>query len=230
MVDTPPRRTELLGHGKLVTHAESIALIKAANRKAAPELKTYTQGSGMPAYDEVRAKVVQEYKDAGMPPDSVWLQSLHLADLAYWLQSEPEYGKQAVFLDISDTCNASTAGCEDVEASPMADGFASLRAIGVEYIAPPIQTLVKAVAAPKLYAPSDYAVAAKAAGLKLITWTLERGENHGFGASGDATMFNLLDTLHRDVGVKAVFSDWPATTTFYANCAMVDNDDGEHEL
>ena len=28
----------------------------------------------------------------------------------------------------------------------------------------------------------------------------------------------LLDVLAQDVGVKGVFSDWPATVTYYANC------------
>ena len=32
-------------------------------------------------------------------------------------------------------------------------------------------------------------------------------------------MMQVLDVLARDVGVIGVFSDWPATTTFYANCA-----------
>ena len=46
--------------GTLVTHAESIALLKQYGRKATPELKNYTQGEGMPSYDEIRAKVVRE--------------------------------------------------------------------------------------------------------------------------------------------------------------------------
>jgi glycerophosphoryl diester phosphodiesterase len=29
-----------------------------------------------------------------------------------------------------------------------------------------------------------------------------------------------LDVLARGVGVRGVFSDWPATTTYYANCMM----------
>jgi glycerophosphoryl diester phosphodiesterase len=29
----------------------------------------------------------------------------------------------------------------------------------------------------------------------------------------------VLDVLAKQVGVIGVFSDWPATTTFYANCA-----------
>ena len=30
--------------------------------------------------------------------------------------------------------------------------------------------------------------------------------------------YALLHVLAQDVGVMAVFSDWPATTSFYANC------------
>ena len=30
--------------------------------------------------------------------------------------------------------------------------------------------------------------------------------------------FNVLDVLAQDVGVEGVFSDWPATVTYYANC------------
>ena len=28
----------------------------------------------------------------------------------------------------------------------------------------------------------------------------------------------LLDVPAQDVGIEVIFSDWPATTTFYANC------------
>jgi hypothetical protein len=34
--------------------------------------------------------------------------------------------------------------------------------------------------------------------------------------SGD--MLNVLDVLAKDVGIRGIFSDWPATVTFYANC------------
>jgi glycerophosphoryl diester phosphodiesterase len=29
----------------------------------------------------------------------------------------------------------------------------------------------------------------------------------------------VLDVLATQVGILGIFSDWPATTTFYANCA-----------
>jgi glycerophosphoryl diester phosphodiesterase len=77
--------------------------------------------------------------------------------------------------------------------------------------------------------PSPYAREAKAAGLEIITWTLERSgtltDGGGFyyqsvkevtDNSGDT--YQLLDVLAKDVGVIGVFSDWPATVTFYANC------------
>jgi len=79
--------------------------------------------------------------------------------------------------------------------------------------------------------PSPYARAATDAGLKLIAWTLERSgpapdaEEWYFRSLAGATSIGtpgvaleLLDVLARDVGVVGVFSDWPATTSFYAHC------------
>ena len=31
-------------------------------------------------------------------------------------------------------------------------------------------------------------------------------------------MDKALDVLARQVGIKGIFSDWPATVTYYANC------------
>ena len=76
---------------------------------------------------------------------------------------------------------------------------------------------------------SEYAKRAKAAGLDIITWTLERSGplNSGGGwyyqsvsasINNDGDMLEALDVLAREVGVLGVFSDWPATVTYYANC------------
>ncbi|MEL7430875.1 MAG: glycerophosphodiester phosphodiesterase, partial [Pseudomonadota bacterium] len=35
---------------------------------------------------------------------------------------------------------------------------------------------------------------------------------------GDGMMYEVLHVLAQDVGVVGVFSDWPATVTYYANC------------
>lgn len=36
----------------------------------------------------------------------------------------------------------------------------------------------------------------------------------------DADMYVVIDVLARDVGVIGIFSDWPATVTYYANCIL----------
>ena len=38
------------------------------------------------------------------------------------------------------------------------------------------------------------------------------------GINNDGDMMKMLDVLAQDVGVMGVFSDWPATVTYYANC------------
>ena len=65
--------------------------------------------------------------------------------------------------------------------------------------------------------------------MNIITWTLERAGPLGAGGgwyhqsvtaaiNNDGDTFEVLDVLAKDVGVKGVFSDWPATVTYYANC------------
>jgi glycerophosphoryl diester phosphodiesterase len=81
--------------------------------------------------------------------------------------------------------------------------------------------------------PSPYAKEAKAAGLDIITWTLERSGPLSAGGGwyyqsvkaatkSDGAMFETLDVLARQVGIKGIFSDWPATVTYYANCMGLD--------
>ena len=35
-------------------------------------------------------------------------------------------------------------------------------------------------------------------------------------------MYKALDVLARKVGIVGIFSDWPATVTYYANCMGLD--------
>lgn len=220
---TPNFRTDLYAScGTLVTHAESIALISSLGRKFTPELKApsvpmpfqgdYTQ--------EIYAQqMINEYKAAGISPKKVWPQSFNRGDVLYWLGHEPRFGKQAVYLDervdFPGGYDAAVAGMGEVAAQ------------GVNIIAPPMWALVT-VEGGKIV-PSSYAKAAKAAGLDIITWTLERSGPLSTGGgyyyqsvasvtNNDGDVFNLLDVLARKVKVLGVFSDWPATTTYYANC------------
>ena len=103
------------------------------------------------------------------------------------------------------------------------------RAAGIRIVAPPTFALITADASGRLL-PSRYAHDARAAGLDIITWTLERSGiladgNNGFyyqtfdGAiQREGDVMRVLDVLARDIGVLGVFTDWPATVTFYANC------------
>ena len=203
-----------------VSHKESISIIHAADRKFTPELKSYSPSAGMPAYDVIRQKIMDEYTTFGVSPSNVWLQSFVEEDVIYWIENGGDFGHQAVFLD-NEYSDGTSGG--------KMDRFAEIKAKGVKILAPPMQMLVKVEGSG--YAPSNYAVQAKAHGFHLITWTLERsgplasGGGWYYGTSNDYTtndgdMLELTHTLASKVGVLGLFSDWPATTTFYANCMM----------
>jgi glycerophosphoryl diester phosphodiesterase len=223
-------RTELYAAcGTLLSHAESLALFQDLGVKFTSELKDpdvpmpdqgeYTQQ----AYAQ---QVVDEYKAAGIDPKDVWLQSFGLADILYWIENEPDFGKQAVFLD--DRVNDSATYALAVA------GMQRLADQGVRIVAPPLWVLLE-VDPDGNIVPSEYAVAAKAAGLDIIAWSFERSgplANGGGsyyqslnGSTGrqsvinnDGDMMVVLDVLAKQVGVLGVFSDWPATVTYYANC------------
>ncbi|MGJ8528499.1 glycerophosphodiester phosphodiesterase family protein [Maritalea sp.] len=227
MAGTSNNRTDLYStHGTVMTHAQSIELIQSLGGKFTPELKTPSVDmpyEGKFSQADYAQKMIEEYKTAGIPASDVWAQSFLLDDVLYWIENEPEFGKQAVYLDGRydvegfDFRNPSTYG---ISMQELADK-------GVNYIAPPMWMLVDLEG--EKIVPSVYAKEAKAAGLKLITWTLERsgplanGGGWYFQSIKDATnndgvTFEVLDVLAQEVGVEGVFSDWPATTTYYANC------------
>jgi glycerophosphoryl diester phosphodiesterase len=208
--------------GTLLSHAESIELFKRLGVKMTPELKFPSvpmpfDGFTQQAYAQ---KLIDEYKAAGVPPAHVWPQSFYQPDVLYWVNEEPAYGRQAVYLDDANT-NADL---------PSADELRSYRAQGIRIVAPPIFALLATDAAGRIV-PSAYARNAKAAKLDIITWTLERSGlladgNNGFyfqnfdsAIKREGDVYRVLDVLAREVGILGIFSDWPATTTFYANCA-----------
>jgi glycerophosphoryl diester phosphodiesterase len=169
--------------------------------------------------------MMDEYRAAGVPASDVFAQSFNIEDVRYWIANEPEFGAQAVYLDDQDTNNP--VFDSDVPGTWEYD-MTDLAAEGINYIAPPMWMLVKTDAYGQL-APSAYATEAKAAGLDIITWTLERSGplNSGGGwyhqtvtdaIDNDGDTMRMLDVLAQDVGIKGIFSDWPATVTYYANC------------
>ena len=218
-------RTELYEQrGTLMTHAESIELFRDLGAKMTPELKA--SEVEMPhdgfSQEDYAQKLVDEYEAAGVPASDVFAQSFDLADVEYWIAEAPEFGSQAVYLD--DRYDED--GFDHTDPSTYDVSMAELKERGVEYLAPPMWMLVARGEGDRPV-PSVYAEEAKAAGLKLITWTLERsGPLAGGGGwyyqttepTTDGDTMVLLDVLAKDVGVEGVFSDWPGTTTFYANC------------
>lgn len=223
-------RTDLYAtKGTLITHAESIALFKDLGAKFTPELKSPSVEMPFDGFTQAdyAQKLIDEYKAAGIPASDVWAQSFNLNDVLYWIENEPDFGKQAVFLD--DSYNIDRFDSNNPETFP--HDFAELHAKGVNYIAPPMWMLV--TLEDGKIVPSAYSKEAQKAGLKLITWTLERsgplanGGGWYFQTIGDVTntdamYFELLHVLAQDVGIEGIFSDWPATVTYYANCMMPD--------
>lgn len=221
-------RTDLYAeHGTLMTHAESIELFKSLGVKMTPELKSPSVDmpfQGDYTQEAYAQQMIDEYKDAGVSPRKVFAQSFNLDDVLYWLRNEPDFGKQGVFLD--GRYGDSTFDHTDPTTwSPSMD---ELVMQGVKILAPPMWMLVALDQNDKIV-PSIYAQEAKEAGLELITWTLERSGflNNGGGwyyqsiasaINNDGDMLKVLDVLAQDVGVLGVFSDWPATVTYYSNC------------
>ncbi len=220
-------RTDLYAaEGTLMTHAESIELFKSLGVKFMPELKApsvqmpfdgdYTQ-------EAFAQQLIDDYKAAGVDPADVFVQSFNLDDVLYWIKNEPAFGKQAVYLDGSFSID----GWSPMDASTWQHSMIELKSMGVNFIAPPMWALVTLQDGDIV--PSLYALEAKAAGLKIIAWTVERSGPLTAGGGwyfqtiadvidDDGAVFKLLNVLHEKVGVSGVFSDWPATTTFYANC------------
>lgn len=204
-----------------MSHKESIELFKRLGVKMTPELKAPAvsmpfNGFTQAAYAQ---KMIDEYKAAGVAPARVFPQSFSRSDVLYWVNNEPAYGRRAVYL-------------EDAESVGDLPSFAELvgyKQMGINIVAPPLFALLDVLG--DQIVPSQYARDAKDARLEIITWTVERSGvladgNNGFyfqtfdtAIQREGDVLKVLDVLARQVGVLGVFSDWPATTTYYANCA-----------
>jgi glycerophosphoryl diester phosphodiesterase len=140
------------------------------------------------------------------------------------VKTEPAFAAQAVYLED----RYEKQGLDAAKPETWKPSMAELKASGVKILAPPIY-LMLALDAERKIVPSEYAKAAKTAGLDLIGWSLERDgpldKGGGFYHSSvkaaidrDGDTLTVLDVLAKQVGVRGMFSDWPATTTFYASC------------
>ena len=230
---TPNFRTELYSTGAtLLTHKESIELLRDLGSKYTPELK----GANRAAKLQVEAvfgsqsayaqAMIDDYKEAGISPGKVFAQSFNKDDILYWIRKDPDFGRQAVFLDDANV-PAELPGAAELK------GYAKQ---GIRIVAPPMWALL-AVDNGKIV-PSQYTRDAKAAGLDIITWTLERSgriveevlptkgtANPSFyfqttldALRNDGDLMTTLDVLARQVGILGIFSDWSGTVSYYASC------------
>jgi glycerophosphoryl diester phosphodiesterase len=227
-------RTDLYATGgTLLSHKESIQLIKSLGAKFTPELKGPNRNATLQVEDVFGSQegyaqaMIDDYKEARIAPKDVFAQSFNLGDVLYWIQHEPQFGAQAVYLDDANTPS---------ELPTLAE-LQSYAAQGVKIVAPPMWALL-AVDSNGQIVPSQYTRNAKAVGLDIITWTIERsgriveevlptkGTNSPSfyyqttldALHNDGDFLVTLDVLAKQVGILGIFSDWSATVTFYANC------------
>ncbi|OED38668.1 glycerophosphodiester phosphodiesterase [Chromatiales bacterium (ex Bugula neritina AB1)] len=213
--------------GTLMTHRESIELFRDLGVKVIPELKKPQVSmpfEGDFTQEQFAQALVDEYKNARIDPADVFLQSFNLNDVHYWLREEPEFGGQAAWLDSRYRDKSFSPANKETFTPSMAE----LAESGVKIIAPPLWMLLS-LNDEKRIVPSVYAIEAKAAGLDIIVWTLERSGSLKNGGgwyyqsikeaiSNEGDIYAALDVLAQQVEIRGAFSDWPATTTYYANC------------
>ncbi|OQS00537.1 glycerophosphoryl diester phosphodiesterase [Achlya hypogyna] len=221
---TPSWRTDLYAgptSGTLMTHAESIALFAAHGVQMTPELKEPVVAMPFNGFTRhaFADKIVQEYLDAHVSPTQVFPQAFAVDDIEYWLTNHPAFGSNAVFLDDADT----------IADLPTAAELIEYKARGIAIVAPPIWALLATNEHGKMV-PSVYARHAKAAGLRIVAWSLDRAGVLSITKGGwyyqtvqsaierEGDMLEALHVLAKDVGIESIFADWVATPVFYANC------------
>jgi glycerophosphoryl diester phosphodiesterase len=212
-----------------MTLKESIELNEKLSVKHTPELKSGDPARIAQVFGSQAAyaqKMIDTLVAEGVDPKNVWLQSFNLDDVLYWIKHAPAFGKKAVYLD--DVDPTVSPPIPRLTVAELQD----LRKQGVHIFAPPMPALL-AVDVNGEIVPSQYALDIKSAGLDIITWTFERTDlrrgaaNAGFyyyfdptgkAIKKDSDMYKALDVLARKIGILGIFSDWPATVTYYANC------------
>jgi glycerophosphoryl diester phosphodiesterase len=227
-------RTDLYSTGATVlTHKESIELLRELGSKYTPELKGPNRSAKLQVESVFGSQakyaqaMIDDYKSAGISPRKVWAQSFNKDDILYWIKNEPAFGRQAVYLDDANVPS-------EVPSAAELKGYA---AQGIKIVAPPMWVLLAVDGAGKIV-PSQYAKDAKAAGLDIITWTLERSgrikeevlPTKGTAAPSfyyqttlnalhnDGDLMTTLDVLAKEVGILGIFSDWSGTVSYYASC------------
>lgn len=198
-------------------------------RNFTPELKTPPSDVPMPfkgyTQQQYARDMINAFKAKNIAPERVWAQSFLPADIFQWIKEFPEFGAQAVYLDEDgDTPETFVTAVARL---------GSLKAQGVNVISPPINYLLTyGDSSNKTIVPSSYATEAKKAGLDIIAWTFDRSgpltkvratEDYYYATFNqavnyDGQLYEILDILANKIGIIGLFSDWSATTGYFANC------------
>jgi glycerophosphoryl diester phosphodiesterase len=237
-----------MGRGTTMTLRESIRVNEKNGVKHTPELKesVVDPATGKKRIDDIFSQPTtstpqQNYAQAfadtlaqeGVRPQDAFPQSFNVEDILYWID-HTRYGRQAVYLiDFNDA-----DPINDIIIQPPFDQmdrmayFKMLKQRGVRIVAPAMPALL-AIDANDRIVPSKLANDLKGLGFDIITWTFERadlrkgasqaGFYYDFDPQGraikkDSDMYKALDVLAKDVKILGIFSDWPATVTYYASC------------
>jgi glycerophosphoryl diester phosphodiesterase len=236
---TPDFRTDLYNaRGTLMTMRDSIRLNEANGVKHTPELKEGDPTSIAQVFGSQQnyaQRFIDELRAEDVKPRDTFAQSFNVNDILYWVRFT-QYGEQAVFLvDYDDVANNillfDTHGTQLVNRADQLKFFKDLRKANVNIVAPAMPALL-AVDHGRVV-PSQLAKDLKAMGFDIITWTFERADlRQGASKAGfyfdfdptgavikkDSDMYKALDVLAKDVGILGIFSDWPATVSYYASC------------
>ncbi|MEH6453096.1 MAG: glycerophosphodiester phosphodiesterase family protein [Psychromonas sp.] len=183
--------------GTLMSHKESIALFNKLGVKMTPELKkpdAKDLATANMTQQQFAQKMINEYIEADISPSDVYVQSFSIKDVEFWIANNPEFGEQAVYLIYSQ------------EGIPSPSEIA---AKNINIVAPIYTLLVEQKNG--VIVTTDYAKQLKDEGLNLVTWTIERGYT-------DYPELEVLNVLKKNLDLIGVFSDWPATVTFFDNC------------
>lgn len=228
-------RTDLYtGRANVLSFKESIALNQEMGVKHTPELK----GGDMAQIKSIfggQEQYAQRFADTmeagGVRPHDTWPQSFNLNDIFYWID-HTTYGKQAAYLLDYDTVKDDIIIQAPYDTLDRMEFLKMLKKRGVKVIAPSMPALL-AVTSSGDIVPSQFAIELKRMGFDIITWTFERadlrqgaskaGYYYDFDPTGkaikkDSDMYKALNVLAKQVKILGIFSDWPATVTYYANC------------
>ena len=170
--------------------------------------------------------MIDEFKRAGVNPRDVSPQSFNLADVLYWITHEPALRQTGRV-----SRRRRSRRWHSAPDRRRAAGRARTRACGSSRRR--FRRCSRWTQQQHSSCRRSTRKDIKAAGLGIITWSFERADLRRGAAFGgfyaaydpegrvvkkDSDMYLALDALAQDVGIIGVFSDWPATVSYYASC------------